>query len=232
MAAEHPPRIDASVHSTQDKLVLERVPGAASPLFGACLEILTDSIPASERLSEARLKALLASGRYRLYAFHDSSSKVAGSAVLYFSQARPVALLDYMAVRPELRGQGIGSALFREVSKVATHDASAPNWLVLEVDDDREGTQEERRLNHRRIEFYRRLGARLLTNVPYLFPSDSAEPVPMRLMVLPLRSDSSLSPADLRLAIQDIFRGVHGRSGNDPVLRWFVEHEPSRLILE
>ena len=219
------------MHSKQETLVLERVLSADSPLFGACLEILTDSIPASERLPLARFKNLLAGGRYRVYAFR-SGSKVVGSAVLYFSQAQPVALLDYMAVRRELRGQGIGSALFREVAKVAMDETPAPIWLILEVDDDREGSQEDRKLNHRRIEFYRRLGARLLTNVPYLFPSSRTEPVPMRLMVLPLCPDSILSPRDLRLAIQDIFLGVHGRRADDPVLRWFAEREPSALILE
>jgi GNAT superfamily N-acetyltransferase len=222
---------DAKMSHPDKSLELERVPSPSSPLFSVCLEILGDSIPASEQMPRERLTKLLARDEYRLYAFR-SALEVAAFAMLYLSRIQPIVLLDYMAVRGDLRGQGIGSALFREVVTLARRERPTARLLLLEVDDDREGTDEERQTNQKRIEFYRRLGARLLANVPYRFPSAGAAPVPMRLMVLPLHPEAALSPFDLRLAIEDIFFEVHRRDANDPLLGWIIAQEPSELILD
>lgn len=219
------------VDSLGQNLVLERVPNSSSPLFAPCLAILADSIPADEQLPKQRLTKLLARDDYRLYALRRDSD-VTGLAILYLSSIQAFALLDYMAVRADLRGQGIGSTLFREIVNVARRERRNADWLILEVDDDREGTEEVCQANRRRIEFYRRLGASLLANVPYRYPSANGVAVPMRLMVYPLRPEARLSPQDIRLAIADIFAEIHGRGRNDRLLAWILTHAPSVLVLE
>jgi GNAT superfamily N-acetyltransferase len=210
---------------------LERVSSTASPLFSSCLRVLANSIPISEQLPEDRLIRLLAHDNYRLYALRDDLDVVA-FATLYLSGTRPIALLDYMGVRRDLQGQGIGSAFFRMLVDIAHREEPTANWLMIEVDDDREGIDRERETNRRRIAFYRRLGAQLLENMPYRFPSTAGNPVPMRLMVFRLRPEATLSPAVLRLAIEDIFLRIHGRDAGDPLLGWIVAQEPAALRLE
>ena len=80
-------------------------------------------------------------------------------ALVYFSSEQRFAWLDYFAIRTDLRGRGLGSDLFREIVQLAARENPSPDWLFLEVDDDREGDSQHRAVCTRRISFYRRMGA-------------------------------------------------------------------------
>lgn len=209
----------------------EQVTDFDSPLFERCLDILEQSIAVNEQLPRSRLRKLLSGGDYRLYALRDRNG-IAGAASLYFSASTPFVLLDYLAIHPDWRNQGLGSAFFRKLTDVARRENSKANWLLLEVDAVPEDSASQSEDNRRRIEFYRRLGAQLLANVPYRFPSPSGVAVPMRLMVLQLRAGARLSATDVQAAIEDSFRQVHGRKDEDELLVWFRAHMPDVLILE
>ena len=202
-----------------------------SPLFELCLGVLEQSIAANEQLSRSRLRKLLSGDDYRLYALRGRN-EVAGAASLYFSSSTPFVVLDYLAIHPERRNQGLGSVFFRELTDAVRRENPEANWLILEVDDEGEKLDGKYVENRRRIEFYRRLGAQLLANVPYRFPSPSGVAVPMRLMVYRLQAGATLSASDLRAAIEDSFRQVHGRRDEDELLVWFRAHMPDVLILE
>ena len=195
------------------------------------MDILCQAIPAPEQLGRARLQQLIDRDDYHLYAFqHDSI--VAGMAILYLPERQDFAWLDYMAVSPDLMGLGRGSDLFRGLVKIVTQERPTAGYLVLEVDDDRCGLEAVRSMNRRRIEFYRRLGARLLANVDYLFPSPNGPAVSMRLMVCCLRDDVRVSQETMGSAIEDVFITIHGRAKSDTLLRSIVDHLPSELLLQ
>jgi GNAT superfamily N-acetyltransferase len=210
---------------------IEQVTDFDSPLFELCLGVLEQSIEANEQLSRSRLRKLLSGGDYRLYALRDRNG-IAGAASLYFSASTAFVLLDYLAIHPERRNQGLGSVFFRELTNAVRRENPEANWLILEVDDERENPDGKYVANRRRIEFYRRLGAQLLANVPYRFPSPSGVAVPMRLMVYRLQAGATLYPTDVRAMIEDSFRQVHGRRDEDELLVWFKAHMPDVLILE
>lgn len=210
--------------------VLARVGGGSGARFASALAILAEGIPASEHLPKHRLTELFARGDYRLYSLL-TDGQVVGAAILYLPPDRAFVLLDYMAIRSDLRGRGIGSLLFRKLVDEARSERPQAEWFLLEVDDDREGPEEQRRLNRRRISFYERLGAKLLTNFPYRFPSPSGAKVPMRLMVVPLREGLTLSSQDVLSAVRHIFKEVHKRTGDDPLLQWIQERAPSIVAL-
>lgn len=216
---------------SQQLITLDRVPDLSSPLFRPCSEVLRESIPSSEQLSDQRLTQLLARDDYRMYALVLNGA-VAATAILYLARAEDFVLLDYMAVRADLRNRGLGSMLFQEVAKTASRERPAASFLFFEVDDDRGGSDAARSINRRRIEFYRRLGAKLLVNADYVFPSSTGAGVPMRLMVYRLRPETELLQESVGRAVENIFREVHGRGKDDTLLRSIVEHLPSRLILE
>jgi GNAT superfamily N-acetyltransferase len=215
----------------RDAPVLERALQLSSPLSAASLAILAQSIPAEEQLPSHQLTQLLAQDDYRLYAYH-SKGEVYGGALVYLPIRNNFAWLDYMAVRSDMRARGIGSKLFQEVVRAVSGERPAATWLLLEVDDDRDGPEEIRQTNRLRIRFYRRQGARLLSNVPYCFPSPTGRDVPMRLMAYQLQQDTNLSPQFVRRAVEGIFSGIHRRGLSDPLLTWILNHAPSDLILE
>lgn len=205
-----------------------RVTDFASDEFSQCMAILGESIAPSAQLPRKRLLELLAADDYQLFSF-SADEEVAAISLVYFSRALPLAWLDYMAVRSDLRGRGLGSGLFRGILDIAANRNA--DWLLLEVDDDRHGTSNEVRTNKRRIAFYGRLGAQLLTNVQYWFPSPAGPPLPMRLMARALRAQSRLSPDYLCQAVEEIFSNVHGRSRDDELLRRFRSSLPDEIEL-
>jgi len=216
---------------TQYDVTLERVADPSSPLFTPCLGILRESIPPGEQLGDAKLKKLLKRDDYRMYALLLDASVVA-TAILYLPKAQEFVLLDYMAVRVDLRGRSFGSKLFRELVKIASRESPAAGYLIFEVDDDRGDSPHVGSINRRRIEFYHRLGAQLLSNANYLFPSPTGPGVPMRLMVYRLRPETKLSQETVRAALENIFREIHGREKNDALLQSIVDHLPSHVVLE
>ena len=80
-----------------------------------------------------------------------------------------VVLLGYIAVRPDLRGSGLGGQLL--ATELPRWQARAPESLVLgEVDDPRFHASTSHGDPLARLRFYDRLGARLLP-VPYIQPA-------------------------------------------------------------
>ena len=210
----------------------ERVTDFRSPVFDRCLLILEESIPADARLPSSRLMDLLAGNAYQLWCFRRASELgdgVAGAALLYFSTDLPFVLLDYLAIDAARRNQGLGSAFFRGLASRISTEKPGADWLILEVDDDREGSEEHRATSRRRMEFYRRLGAQLLANLPYRFPCADGDFLPMRLMVHRLRPEARLSLGGITAAIEETFLHIHARNSGDELLAWFRASRPAFL---
>jgi GNAT superfamily N-acetyltransferase len=113
---------------------------------------------------------------------------------------KDVALLGYIAVIPERRGQGIGTRFYREIVK-----RISARVLFLEMEMPEEAASEQQRqIALRRIQFYRRLGALRLTGIHYLQSVGPHQPLtPMHLMVHPF------GPIDA-LAVFELAQGVFG----------------------
>ena len=197
---------------------LQRIGNPSSTSFARCLEILHESMSQGVQLENDRLMSLLRRNDYRLYGLFVDNA-VAAMAIVYLSEAQQFAWLDYMAVCSERRGQGLGSDLFRGLLRLLPKDQPTARHLILEVGDSL-------------IDFYRRLGAKLLVNVDYLFPSPSGPALPMRLMVCGLRDDVSVSQATVKAAIEEVFRTIHGRTATDPLLRSIVNSVPPEIVVQ
>lgn len=91
------------------------------------------------------------------------------------------ALVDYLAVNPEKRGQGIGSLTLEHLKKVADK-----NYIIIECENiDSAHDPAEKKIRKRRITFYERAGFRLsgvkarLFGVDYVlltFPENTPDP--------------------------------------------------------
>jgi ribosomal protein S18 acetylase RimI-like enzyme len=167
--------------------------GEDDPLLPAWLELYAaafppdERVPAEEHLEVLRARAQGKPGSARLLAAVDEEDDLVGMARYDLLEDLAAAYLMYLAVVPERRGQGIGGAFYRELLRRLAEEGRPLRALVLEVErPDHAVPGEGRRDAERRIDFYRRLGARLLEGIEYLQQVPGHAPVPMHLMVHPL----------------------------------------------
>ena len=116
-------------------------------------ERVKHDFPDNEVKSLARIEKTLRDGRYLCYGVK------AGGAILayaFFVLTEDVYLLDYFAVKKELRGTGIGSSFLKELGSSCFRKAAC---VLLEVDDPAfAGCEKEKTVCERRLAFYLRNG--------------------------------------------------------------------------
>lgn len=130
---------------------------------------LKRDFPLAERTPFGILKKLARRGKVRFCLFkHDG--KVAAYTVLHFFAGYTQVL--YLAVMPEGRGHGTGSAALPLIKK------AVGGTLILEVEDVEEATcKEDEKIRARRIAFYNRLGFFMLENCRLLIPGGVLRPM-------------------------------------------------------
>ncbi|MGI9376934.1 MAG: GNAT family N-acetyltransferase [Tsuneonella suprasediminis] len=188
--------------------------------FAPIAELYERAFPPSERKPEAFLNDVVVRSDYVLFAA-TIGEEIAGFSVLYVSNAG-FGLLEYMAVNERLRGHGVGGKLFRETAR------HCPVPMVLEVEAPNEGGDS---IEARRVEFYRRLGCRMVPQLCYRMPQLGVElPPPMRLMLTNYAPDT-IDKAQLGDWIGDIYSGVYDRRASDPAVAEMLSPLPNRIEL-
>jgi ribosomal protein S18 acetylase RimI-like enzyme len=152
------------------------------------LDLYETSFPPRERLlvsSFLRLLEKKEQGKGEnivLSALLDEQGRMAAMAAYQIFVQPPTGYLWYIAVSPALRGNGLGTAYYQAIVEKVFQFTEV---LLFEVEMPEHCTDAEmRRLAERRIVFYQRNGAALLTGIHYLQSVGShVPPTPMHLMV-------------------------------------------------
>ncbi len=200
------------------RLSFTRVQRPYARCFHEAMQIYLAEFPASSRLPVNRVRSLLKTGGYQLFVAQDQGTGHVLALALIWLCARPAFVhLDYIAVKAERKGQGIGTAFYRWLVEHMQVLSSRAQLLTLEVEDDL-------------VAFYRRSQTRTLQNVPYLFPG-SHGPIPMHLMVYDRRGRKILGRAVVQRLIRALYQGIHNRGANDAVLRSFISRVPQQVSL-
>ncbi|MBQ2990849.1 MAG: GNAT family N-acetyltransferase [Clostridia bacterium] len=119
--------------------------------------------PPSELKSLSSILRMVAAGCYDvLGAYQDG--ELAAYALVYCPRGERCVLLDYLAVPPELRGKGIGSAF---VSVLRRYYSSRADVLLIECERPKTAPDESEARN--RIRFYTQAGAKLTSVRIWLF---------------------------------------------------------------
>ena len=109
----------------------------------------------------------------------DAQKNLAGMAAYELNPEAGLAFLWYLAIAPNLRSQGIGSFFYQEI--VRRVDLAKYPLLLYEVEIP-EGEDSATAL--RRIQFYQRNGAQILSGIYYMqHVGWHQPPIPMHLMV-------------------------------------------------
>jgi ribosomal protein S18 acetylase RimI-like enzyme len=147
----------------------------------------------------------LQQGHYSVFVIsqdRETTSHVVAFALLAGLRTSQAMYIEYLAVEETLRGQGIGSHMFR--SMFAFFKQTTTSALVWEVDP-----PEQSDVNARRIQFYERLGGHLVEQskgygMPNYFKGSGI--LPLRLMWKPFRYDHAQpTNSELVTFIKDIY---------------------------
>ncbi|HXG20893.1 MAG TPA: GNAT family N-acetyltransferase [Methylomirabilota bacterium] len=197
-------------------LSFARLEQYSSRQFRAATQIYLQEFPRDSRLSLARIRALLKAGNYQLIVARDDH-QVLGFALIWLCRRPAFVHLDYIAVAHELKGKGIGTALYRWLIVHLKDLLPRAQLLTLEVGDDL-------------IAFYRRSQTKLLRDTPYLFPGPLG-PVPMHLMVYDALDRSQLDRRTVQGVIRGLYCGLHRRNAQDASLRSCLASVPAQVFL-
>lgn len=151
----------------------------------------------------ARMEELTQTGGQVSLGFYRAGELAAYG--VFIKNGREAALLNYYAVQPQLRGQGVGTACLGLLRRAA--DQMAAHWIIFEVEAPEDGsTPEETETRNRRVAFYRRGGA-LATGVDSVLFG-----VHYHIMLLPAASLGPEPPPPedraVRAALEDLYRAA------------------------
>jgi GNAT superfamily N-acetyltransferase len=193
------------------------------PRFAPLLRLYESAIPARERKDEAAIRGMAASPAHRVGVAIDGD-RLAGFFLLHVGEA--VALLEYLAVDPALRGRGLGARLVE-----AAREAAGDRPMLVEVESDRADAP-DRALRARRIAFYRRLGCRRLAGLDYILPLPGEGPPPVMDLLVAGVDGPSLPTARVSSWLEGIYAAVYGCPRTDPRIGTMLAGFPATVILD
>jgi GNAT superfamily N-acetyltransferase len=184
--------------------------------------IYLNAFPANERRPIENLLNDLNSGNYSIY-LYLAEEKVEALACIYTPKNHKLTLLDYFAVVAEQRGKGLGGVFFRNLIEIIT---GLDKTLLLEVEDPAFGDDAIQKT--KRIQFYQKNGAALITNYHYILPDldGMGQKTQMKIMFAP---ESAINSRDFEHFISDIFKNLYFRESKDQTLLINLENIPDQL---
>ena len=186
-----------------------------------------ESFPSHERVDPEQLVDTLDTGERELFLVKEGG-ELKGFLITLRLLDGKIAMIEYVAVAPAARGEGIGAELFK--AAYLHYRTRGTVGFVGEAEAREAGKSDERDVKARRIAWWERLGGglggvRLIPGQLYRVPNlNGGGTVPMELGWLPLTDgmDRPTGPA-LEAIVRDIWRRCYDRDRGDPLLEEIVE---------
>jgi GNAT superfamily N-acetyltransferase len=215
---------------------LHDITGINDPYLPAALDLYQDSFPDRERVPLSWWFALckhLEDGKptaedARPYSHpeahrflsvcicYENDVERVGAVVQYEAQPGPgvakerVGFIAYLATSPELRGKGMGGALFDGIVERLQKEENC-RLVLWEVEDPEEIArsqgEKEAELARRRIGFYRRCGGKLLGGVEYLLHIGRPFMTPFPAFVM-VAGPADVTPEEVQRVADYVLGGV------------------------
>jgi len=194
--------------------------------FKEAIEIYNESFPSNERHKTSTIKERVAKGLYRVVVGR-LKNEVVFMALFWPLRNTEFILFDYLAVKKNYRNRGIGTKFMENIFDILN---VKNKYFILEVENPDYGDNREQRA--RRVEFYKRHGAKQMKNLRYILPPLSGDtPTEMILMVLPQYKSGKISGKLVKKIIIQIYKELYDRNENDPLLNSFIHDIPSTVEL-
>jgi len=174
---------------------------------------------------------LINNNRYHLYAALEEGS-IIGISLLYIFENLRMALLDYMAVTLNFQGRGIGRKLFEFTINEFNRLIPDNIGMVLEVLKENISDPDELLIRKRRIQFYSRLGVKVLKGVNYLLPIQIDGNVEeMYLMIKLSKNMTRISKKNISDFIDSVYTDIYDYRKPD-LLRKTISNLPDFIEIE
>src|SRR5579859_1078515 len=196
------------------------VSGLTEAARAGFVRIYEESFPPSERDDTGSLLQSLVEGARTCY-LAERGQEVVGLAVLSHLGGARVEFLEYLAVDPAERGQGLGGRFLAHLRGELESSAQRPLGMIWEVEPPDPADGPERTTRERRIAFYERGGAVIVKDAPgYEAPNLNGQgTLPFLLMWLPLGEGPGELRGDLlRLCVQTILTRSYGLAPTDALV--------------
>lgn len=181
--------------------------------FQAAIEIYEEAFPECERVATVAVAERLKTQSDRLFV-RKEADRIVFMAILGKPILEEFVLLGYMATHPDFRNRGFGKTFVMDTLERVRHHGQ---YLLLEVENPDLGVDGE--IRQRRVNFYRRLGAKQLKSVRYILPPLSgAESTEMILMLAPPYPGNCLEGDRVKQIITHLYVNFYDRPLNDPGL--------------
>lgn len=182
--------------------------------------IYEDSFRVGERTAFDKIVQELCDGRRLLYTTEDAAGALCAFFLLMPLFPDRIYFGEYLAVKKELRNRGLGGKFLQFVLR-SLKEVGAFGF-IFEVEDPDDDQTTDRDIRRKRIEFYRRNGARIVECASsYVMPNLTGEGVlRMRLMWIPFTEEvGEMSGLRLRSCVTQIYTQAYGREKDDPLLK-------------
>ena len=197
-----------------------------SSRFQEAMAIYNEAFPSSERQSMVTVIERVKSGQSQLFV-GIVKEQVDAMALLWGFKKSPFVLLDYLAIKNNYRGLEFGTQFFQFLVQMTIKNKQ---FLLLEAEHFQFGSNKEQR--KKRIQFYIRNGAYLLSNVTYILPSlDGTASTEMVLMIAPKPPREIVEKESIKNLIQRLYLEIYEKEPNDSVLISLLDKIPEQIIL-
>jgi hypothetical protein len=208
-------------------VIFSEVKDASSREFEAAMEIYMASFQENERLPRASLIEMLNCGRCRLIV-GDTRECIVFMALLYPLKGTSFLLGDYLATMECHRNLGIGEAFLRCIFNEMKNMPF--NHFLIQIENPHDGCDE---MKNRRLNFYKRLGMKELTDVRYILPPlQGTKTTDLTLMTNPREDELFLEGEIVRDLVIRMFGELYGRYEGDEFLTRTLESIPKLVRLD
>lgn len=208
------------------KLVFQQIQEVQNLYFGEAMAIYNEAFPSSERQSIITVVERVKRGQSKLFV-GVVKERVVAMALLWNFKNSPFVLLDYLAIKNNCRGLEFGTQFFQFLVQMTIKNKQ---FLLLEAEHFQFGSNKEQR--KKRIQFYLRNGAYLLSNVTYILPSlDGTASTEMVLMIAPKPPREIVEKESIKNLIQRLYLEIYEKEPNDSVLISLLDKIPEQIEL-
>ncbi len=199
-------------------MIIKEIKDYNSFEFKQSINIYENSFPFNEtRPFEDIVNMLRNDKNYHLIVSLNNNS-VIGISLMYIFRSLNIGLLDYMAISPSYRGQGLGKEIFNFTFEKLCSIITNGIGLLIEIQKENNLLDhQEMTIRKNRIGFYNKLGVKLLDKVNYLlppiYPSNKEEE--MYLMIKPIKKIYYLSKEQVIQYINIIYSTIYKYYDND-----------------
>jgi predicted N-acetyltransferase YhbS len=137
--------------------------------------------------------------------------------------------LDYIAVKKEYRGNGLGSLFLKRIFDL--DDSAGYNHVIFEVENPEEGDNKTQR--RARVQFYRRAGAKTLTGFKYFLPPrNNNKSQEMKLMIMSRKNMKRFDGEKIQAVLEQIYTHIYNKKSDDKTLNGILDAIPDNIKLE